>query len=32
MGEEWIIGVVFVGVGILYFVLRGVVTRLGDED
>ena len=30
IGEEWIIGAVFVAVGVAYFVVRGFIARLED--
>jgi hypothetical protein len=32
MGEEWVVGVVFVLVGVSYFVLRGVFNRIGEDE
>jgi hypothetical protein len=32
MSDEWVLGVVFVLVGVSYFVLRNLFNRIGEDE
>lgn len=32
MGEEWVMGIVFVLVGVAYFFFKRLVTRIGEDE